>query len=201
MPFREPAIVPARVFTRMPDEFRRKRRNAWTDANRGGREIDSFLEGPSFDRDGNLWVVDVPFGRVFRIAPSGDWTLVTEYDGSPNGLKIHRDGRVFLADYRNGLMIVDPASGRTALALEGQIAVAEGLTSAAADLFQAAVHKLSAAGADQGAAQLWFDLAEMLTGVGLADAASDAYRRAAASTGLRARMSAPVIKPEHAPVI
>ncbi|HSE78315.1 MAG TPA: SMP-30/gluconolactonase/LRE family protein [Alphaproteobacteria bacterium] len=120
MPFREPAIVPAQVFTRMPDEFRRKRRNAWTDANRGGRDIDSFLEGPSFDRDGNLWVVDVPFGRVFRIAPSGKWTLVAEYDGWPNGLKIHRDGRVFLADYKNGLMIVDPATGRIAPVLEAQ---------------------------------------------------------------------------------
>ena len=89
------------------------------------------------------------------------------------------------------------------LALEGQIAAAEGLTSAAADLFQAAVHKLSAVGADQGAAQLWFDLAEMLTSVGLADAASDAYRRAAASTGLRARMSAPApaSTPEHARLI
>jgi tetratricopeptide (TPR) repeat protein len=90
-----------------------------------------------------------------------------------------------------------------ALALEGRIAAAEGLTSAAADLFQAAVHKLSAVGADQGAAQLWFDLAEMLTSVGLADAASDAYRRAAASTGLRARMSAPApaSTPEHARLI
>ncbi|HJS32138.1 MAG TPA: SMP-30/gluconolactonase/LRE family protein, partial [Alphaproteobacteria bacterium] len=111
MPFRAPAIVPARVFTRMPDEFRRARRNAWTDANRGGRAVDSFLEGPSVDRDGNLWVVDVPFGRVFRIAPSGTWTLVAEYDGWPNGLKIHRDGRVFLADYKNGLMTLDPSSG------------------------------------------------------------------------------------------
>ena len=118
MPFRAPTSLAARVFTRMPDEFRRKRQNAWTDANRGGRAIDSFLEGPSFDRAGNLWVVDAPFGRVFRISPEGAWTLVAEYDGWPNGLTIHRDGRVFLADYKNGLMVLDAASGRIAPTVE-----------------------------------------------------------------------------------
>jgi gluconolactonase len=25
----------------------------------------SFLEGPSFDRDGNLYVVDLAWGRIF----------------------------------------------------------------------------------------------------------------------------------------
>ena len=50
---------------------------------------------------------------------------------------------------------------------------------------------LSAIGADHGAAQLWFDLADLLEGVGLAEASRDAYRRAAASTGLRTRTSAP----------
>ena len=30
---------------------------------------DCFLEGPSFDRDGNLFVVDIPFGRILKITP------------------------------------------------------------------------------------------------------------------------------------
>ncbi|MBI3452978.1 MAG: SMP-30/gluconolactonase/LRE family protein [Rhodospirillales bacterium] len=103
--------VPSSIFTRLPDRFRRKARNAWADANRGGAAIDSFLEGPSFDRAGNLYVVDIPFGRIFRISPAGDWTQIAEYDGWPNGLKIHRDGRIFIADYRRGLMLLDPARG------------------------------------------------------------------------------------------
>ncbi len=37
--------------------------------------------------------------------------LSQEYDGEPNGLKIHKDGRVFIADYRNGIMLLDPSSG------------------------------------------------------------------------------------------
>ena len=55
--------------------------------------------------------------------------------------------------------------------------------------YQKAVHRLSAIGADQSAAQLWFDLADLLEGVGLTEDALDAYRRAAASSGLRARVS------------
>jgi gluconolactonase len=96
--------IRAEVFARLPDRFRRRRETPWADANRGGEAIDSFLEGPSFDRDGNLWVTDIPHGRVFRVAPGGGWKLVAEYDGWPNGLKIHRDGTVFVADHRRGIL-------------------------------------------------------------------------------------------------
>ena len=71
-----------------------------------------LLEGPSFDRGGNLWVTDIPNGRIARIAPDGAVTIVAEYDGEPNGLKIHRDGRIFIADHKHGLMRLDPASGK-----------------------------------------------------------------------------------------
>jgi gluconolactonase len=111
-----PAEVPTEVFARLPDPYRERRRSSWSDANRGGEAVDCFLEGPSFDRAGNLYVVDIPFGRVFCVSPAGDWALVAQYDGWPNGLKIHRDGRVFITDYRRGVMLLDPAS-RTAMPL------------------------------------------------------------------------------------
>ena len=76
-----------------------------------------------------------------------------------------------------------------ALTLEGRTFAAEGHTDLAAMSYQEAVLRLSAIGADQGAAQLWFDLADLLHGVGLHEAALDAYRRAAVSSGLRARMT------------
>ena len=60
--------VPATEFTRVPDKFRKKRKSSWADANAVGMELDCFLEGPSFDRAGNLYVTDIPFGRVFRSA-------------------------------------------------------------------------------------------------------------------------------------
>ena len=76
-----------------------------------------------------------------------------------------------------------------ALTLEGRTLAAEGATDLAAASYQEAVLHLSAIGADQDAAQLWFDLADLLHGVGLDEAALDAYRRAAVSSGLRARVA------------
>ena len=96
----------------MPDDDRVKDKvTEWAAANRPGQVVDCFLEGPSFDRAGNLYVTDIPNGRVFRISPERRWSLVAEYDGWPNGLKIHSDGRIFITDYRRGIVVLDPDSG------------------------------------------------------------------------------------------
>lgn len=50
-----------------------------------------------------------------------------------------------------------------------------------------AVHALTGAGADREAAQLWFELADLLEDAGDLDGARDAYRSAAATTGLASR--------------
>jgi gluconolactonase len=105
-----PQIIEARVLTRLPQEFRKRGRTEWSDANKPGHEVDCFLEGPSFDREGNLYVVDIPFGRIFRISPALEWSPVTQYDGWPNGLAIHKDGSIWIADYRRGLLHLDAAS-------------------------------------------------------------------------------------------
>src|SRR4029078_7005295 len=47
-----------------------------------------------------------------RIAPDREWSLVAEYDGWPNGLKVHPDGRVLVADYMHGIMQLDVQAGR-----------------------------------------------------------------------------------------
>jgi gluconolactonase len=111
MTFSPPHVIPARVLTRLPDAFRKKRRAEWTDANKPGHQIDSFLEGPCFDRDGNLYVTDIPFGRIFRISPALEWTLAAQYDGWPNGAAFHRDGSLWITDYRLGLLRMDVATG------------------------------------------------------------------------------------------
>jgi gluconolactonase len=107
-----PRLIRTEIFSAMPDEFRRKVRTEWADANRPGAMTDCFIEGPSFDASGNLYIVDIPFGRIFRIAPDKKWSLVVEYDGWPNGLKIARDGRILVADYRHGIMELDARAGR-----------------------------------------------------------------------------------------
>jgi transcriptional regulator with XRE-family HTH domain len=82
-----------------------------------------------------------------------------------------------------------PLAEAEALTLEGRTFAADGESELAAAAYQRAVLRLSSIGADQSAAQQWFDLAELLQGVGLTEDALDAYRRAAASTGLRARVA------------
>lgn len=96
----------------MPERYRKRDQSAeWLRVQKRGATAHSFLEGPAFDRAGNLYVTDIPYGRVFRISPAGDFELVAEYDGEPNGLKVHRDGRIFIADHKHGIMLLDPASG------------------------------------------------------------------------------------------
>jgi len=106
-----PQVESFEIWSPMPDRFRRAERSDWADANRGGAVADSFLEGPVFDRSGNLYVTDIPWGRVFRIGPDREWSLVAEYDGEPNGMKFLDDGRLLITDYKNGLMVLDIASG------------------------------------------------------------------------------------------
>src|SRR3981081_509020 len=100
-----PRLIGTEVFSAMPDQFRRKGIGTdWADANVPGKPTDCFIEGPSFDADGNLFIVDIPFGRIFRIAPDGQWSLVVEYDGWSNGLKIHPGGAIFIAGHKAGNM-------------------------------------------------------------------------------------------------
>jgi gluconolactonase len=70
----------------------------------------SFLEGPAFDREGNLYCVDLAHGRIFRISPQREWEVFAQYHGKPNGLKISRDGRIFVADGQHGILSFDPVT-------------------------------------------------------------------------------------------
>lgn len=112
--FAAPPIIETQVFVRVPDTLRQHR----DPRHQSGVPRDCFIEGPSFDRDGNLYITNIPYGQVFRISPHGEFTLVATYDGEPNGLKIHRDGRIFIADHARGLVMIDPAIGRPEIVLD-----------------------------------------------------------------------------------
>ncbi|HVC61859.1 MAG TPA: SMP-30/gluconolactonase/LRE family protein [Acetobacteraceae bacterium] len=107
-----PQVLQTEVFATVPDHMR---------TGPGGKRA-GFLEGPSLDRAGNLLCVDVQAGRVYRVSPRGDWDVAIEYDGIPNGLKLHQDGRAFIADRKNGLMVLDPATGAIETLLSGPTA-------------------------------------------------------------------------------
>ncbi|MCO5089808.1 SMP-30/gluconolactonase/LRE family protein [Bosea sp. (in: a-proteobacteria)] len=107
--FAPPPAATATIFATLPDSLRMKgRRSQFIDEHPGHVPTHSVLEGPSFDRDGNLYCVDIPFGRIFRVDPKGNFSLFVEYDGWPNGLKVHRDGRFFVTDFKRGIVVIDP---------------------------------------------------------------------------------------------
>lgn len=113
--FVAPPNIETRIFASLPQSLRIRNGTsafARTVSKFLGNAFDSFLEGPSFDREGNLYCVDVLYGRILRVSASGEMTCLLEYDGEPNGLKIHRDGRLFIADRRHGIVVVDPCARR-----------------------------------------------------------------------------------------
>ncbi len=67
-----------------------------------------FPEGPAFDRDGNLFVVNVETGDISRISPEGRVNTFVNTGGAPNGAKFHPNGDLFVADRKKGIIAVSP---------------------------------------------------------------------------------------------
>lgn len=102
-----PENLPTEVFTRLPDRLRiTDRLSPWAFGKANG-QLDSFIEGICIGPDKQIYVSDIPFGRIFRVDADGEFELVVEYDGEPNGMAFHPDGRLFIADHRRGIVSVD----------------------------------------------------------------------------------------------
>lgn len=95
-----PPTITASLYVRIPDAVRCKdKETEW----RGGftRPFQNiFLEGPVYATSGDLFVVDVPYGRILRVSPSKEVSVVAEWDGEPNGLAVAPDGQIAIADYK-----------------------------------------------------------------------------------------------------
>lgn len=83
-----------------------------------------------------------------------------------------------------------PGVRAEALVVRGQAHAAMGQADRAHSSYVEAMHVLTAAGADRSVAQLWFELADLLEDAGDLDGAREAYRNAAATTGLTPRRTA-----------
>jgi hypothetical protein len=59
-----------------------------------------FLEGPVYATSGDLYVVDIPYGRILRIDADKKVNVEVEWDGEPNGLAVDADGKIAIADYK-----------------------------------------------------------------------------------------------------
>jgi gluconolactonase len=67
-----------------------------------------FPEGPTFDRDGNLFVVNVDTGDISKILPDGRVKTFANTGGAPNGAKFHVNGDLFIADRSKGIIAIAP---------------------------------------------------------------------------------------------
>src|SRR4030066_1478259 len=67
-----------------------------------------FPEGPAFDRNGNLFVVNVDTGDISKISPEGQVKTFVNTGGVPNGAKFHANGDLYVADRNKGILSVSP---------------------------------------------------------------------------------------------
>lgn len=95
-----PPTIKAELHVRIPDEIRCIGKDSeW----RGGSAQQFqhiFLEGPVADQEGNLYVVDIPYGRILRIDSDKNVSVSCTWDGEPNGLVGTKDGKLLVADYK-----------------------------------------------------------------------------------------------------
>jgi sugar lactone lactonase YvrE len=63
------------------------------------------------DGDGNIWT-GVDDGRIVRICPDGEATVVGETGGRPLGLAVARDGRLLVCTSPGGLLAMNTDSGK-----------------------------------------------------------------------------------------
>ena len=95
-----PPVIEAQVLTRIPDTLRCRGESDWRGGFTGNFQ-NIFLEGPTCDEDGNLFVTDIPYGRILKVNQhNGDATVCVQYDGEPNGMARRKDGKIIVADYK-----------------------------------------------------------------------------------------------------
>src|SRR5262245_21166082 len=75
-----------------------------------------FLEGPLFDHEGALWLVEVLGGWLSRVEGDKVVRVVQATpDSQPQGAALHKDGRIFMTDRRLGVWTYDPKTKKVDL--------------------------------------------------------------------------------------
>lgn len=95
-----PPTIDAEVWLRIPDDKRCMGQDSEWRGGFAGSFKHIFLEGPVFDSVGNLFVVDIPYGRILKIDKDKNVSVACTWDGEPNGLVGTADGDLLVADYK-----------------------------------------------------------------------------------------------------
>ena len=81
-----------------------------------------MLEGPVFDRQGNLWVTGITKGNLWRIAPDGSHSVALQFPPDirfPAGLRFAADGTLYGVAMSGGLFSVDLTTKKVSLIANG----------------------------------------------------------------------------------
>jgi hypothetical protein len=95
-----PPVIKAEVYLRIPDDKRCLGQESEWRGGFAGSFQHIFLEGPVADSAGNLYVVDIPYGRILKIDSEKNVTVACTWDGEPNGLVGTANGDLLVADYK-----------------------------------------------------------------------------------------------------
>lgn len=106
-----PEIICTSPYSKLPESMRKTGQQSDWLQSRERHNVHSFLEGPTFDAEGNLYCTDIPFGRIFKVDANEKFETITEYDGEPNGMKVFQNGQALIADHRRGLLTLNLKTG------------------------------------------------------------------------------------------
>lgn len=70
-------------------------------------------EGPLVTKDGRIFVVEPRTGSIYEIGAQGEKKLFAQTGGIPAGLQLHRDGSIWVADMRLGIIRVTLSGEQT----------------------------------------------------------------------------------------
>ena len=122
-----------------------------------------------------------------------EWSAASPFDRADHHLAVAK-AHLMLGEYKEATVRIDegaqleqgqsPLLRAEAMVLRGQVHAAQADLEEARSAYREAIQILAGLGVDRSIAQLWFDLAALLEDAGDSNAALDAYRRGAASTGL-----------------
>lgn len=95
-----PPVTQAEVYVQIPASLRCSGQPTEWRGGSASPPSDIFLEGPTWTSSGDLYVTDIPYGRILKIDPLKQVTECVRYDGEPNGLALRDDGCMLVADYK-----------------------------------------------------------------------------------------------------
>jgi len=80
-----------------------------------------FTEGPTVDREGNLYFVDVPNSRIHKVDAHGKVSVFKENTGRATGLAFGPDGRLYAAQNGARRVVAYAADGKESVIVDGVV--------------------------------------------------------------------------------